>query len=107
MKTFEWDTLPISGDNARHDCDLSICDILMTTMTTLREMITMMKTFEWDPLPISSDNAGLFKHICCCASDLVPVTGQVLMMMMRMVMVVMMNMTMMMMSMLQIRMMIC
>ena len=28
---------------------------------------------------IAGDNARLFEHLCCCASDLIPVKGQVLM----------------------------
>ena len=38
----------------------------------------MVITFERDSLPVCSDNASLLEDVCSCASNLVPVSGQVL-----------------------------
>ena len=37
-----------------------------------------MVTFEGDSLPVCGDNASFLEDVCRCASDLVPVSGQVL-----------------------------
>ena len=58
---------------------LTTTKYVMAMLTKMMMITTLMRTFEWDSLPIGGDNSGLLKHICCCASDLVPVTGQVLM----------------------------
>ena len=58
---------------------LTTTKYVMAKLTKMVMITTLMRTFEWDSLPIGGDNSGLLKHICCCASDLVPVTGQVLM----------------------------
>ena len=37
-----------------------------------------MQTFEGNPLPVGGDDAGLLENVVGRASDLVPVSGQVL-----------------------------